>query len=196
MKLDKLILDELVQGHDSDSETWQLLLKDSEREQKWDAAVKRREQLNRFCSFVAKWPNLARAYKHIHSSIRKSNGSPRVRLFEIIPKIEPLQAALSNTESFTAGPGTLSLDIHWGEQQIIELAGVKKINFSVEPCIFIHYSYGDNTGVITTNDSWDFQPSEGAVLLTFIDGSYNDHEDFDSIIQNAKSISTIVLLPK
>lgn len=196
MALDKLILDELVQGNESDPDTWELLLRDRNREKNWDDAVKRREQLNRFCSFAAKWPNLARAYKHIHSSIRKSIDSPRVRLFEIIPTIEPLQAALSNMESFTSDPGTLSLDIHWGEQQIIELAGVKKINFSVDTCLFIHYSYGEDTGVITTNDSWDFQPSEGAVLLTFIDGSYNEHEDFDSIVQNAKSISTIVLLPK
>ncbi|MDO6505541.1 hypothetical protein Q4506_00645 [Colwellia sp. 4_MG-2023] len=185
-----------MQGHESAPDTWELLIRDRNREKNWDDAVKRREQLNRFCSFVAKWPNLARAYKHIHSSIRKSIDSPRVKLFEITPTIDPLQAALSNTESSTADSCTLSLDIHWGAQQIIELAGVRTINFSVETCIFIYYSYGDHTGVMTTDDSWDFQPSEGAVLLTFIDGNYNEHEDFDSTIQNAKSISTIVLLPK
>ncbi|TWX68541.1 hypothetical protein ESZ36_08585 [Colwellia demingiae] len=196
MIINKLTLDELVQGHESDSDTWQLLLKDSDREEVWDEAVKKREQLNLFCLFAGQWPNLARTYKKIHSSIRKSNDSPEIKLFEVTHPSEPFQVALGNTESSTMDSDMLSLDIHWGEQQIIELEEVKSIKFSVDTCMSIHYSYGEHTGWITTDDSWDFHPSEGAVLLTFIDGIRNEHEEYYSITQNAKSISTIVLLPK
>jgi hypothetical protein len=196
MTLDKLILDELVQGHDSDSETWQLLLKDSEREQMWDAAVKRREQLNRFCLFAVKWPSLAKTYKQLSSSIKKSIDSPKLKLSEVIPFNAELEATLSKQDSSMDSTGLIAVDITWGEQQIIELDGKKRIKFFSENELPIHYSYSEGLGWITTNDLWHFHPDEGAVILTFIDGHKSEQGDLFSTSQQSKSISTIVLLPK
>tara|TARA_R110002012_G_scaffold223885_2_gene395907 strand:+ start:10255 stop:10845 length:591 start_codon:yes stop_codon:yes gene_type:complete len=196
MTLDKLTLDELVQGHDSDSETWQLLLKDSEREEMWDAAVKRREQLNRFCIFAVKWPGLAQKYKQLRSSIKKSIDSPNLILREVIPSNNPFLAVLSNQESSIVVSDLVEIDVFWGEQQIIELDEEKQIKFSIEKDLPIHYSYSEGAGWITTNDLWHFYPYEGAVMLTFIDGTRNEQDDLYSTTQQAKSISTVVLLPK
>jgi len=196
MTLDKLILDELVQGHDSDSETWQLLLKDSEREEIWDVAVKRREQLNRFCLFAVKWPSLAKTYKQLRSSIKKSIDSPKLKLSEVIPSNHPLQAPLGKQEHSLFASSLVEIDIFWGEQQIIELDGEMRIKFSIENDLPIHYSYSEGIGWITTNDLWDFYPDEGPVILTFIDGHKSEPDDLRSTSQQAKSISTVVLLPK
>jgi hypothetical protein len=196
MTLDKLTLDELVQGHDSDSETWKLLLQNIEREEIWDAAVKRREQLNRFCIFAVKWPGLAKTYKQLRSSIKKSIDSPNLIIREVIPLNDPLEAALSNQNSSNVTSILVEIDVLWGEQQIIELDGEKRINFSIENDLPIHYSYSEGAGWITTSDLWHFYPYEGAVMLTFIDGIRNEQDDLYSTTQQAKSISTVVLLPK
>jgi hypothetical protein len=196
MTLNKLILDELVQGHDSDSETWQLLLKDSEREEMWDAAVKRREQLNRFCLFAVKWPSLAKTYKQLSTSIKKSIHSPKLKLFEGIPSNAPLVATLSKQGSAMDSTGLLAVNITWGEQKIIELDVEKEIKFFSENELPIYYLYSESVGWMTTNDSWHFHPAEGAVILTFIDGHKSEQGDLCSASKQAKSISTIVLLPK
>lgn len=196
MALDKLTLDELVQGHDSDSETWQLLLKDNEREQKWGAAVKRREQLNRFCLFAVKWPSLAKTYKQFSKSIKRNMNSPKLRLSEVIFSKDPLQVALGKQELSIVASNLIEIDIAWGEQKIIEIDGDKLIKFSIEKELPIYYSYSESQGWITTNDLWLFHPDEGAVILTFIDGHKSEQGDLISTSQQAKSISTIVLLPK
>ena len=198
MTLDKLTLDELVQGHDSDSDTWKLLLKNIEREEIWDAAVKRREQLNRFCIFAVKWPILAKTYKKLSSSIKKNIDSPKLILQEVMPLNDTLQAVLGEQERSVAVSDLVEIDISWGTQEIIELDGKKQIKFSIEKDLPIHYSYIGGHGWITTNDSWGFIPDEGAVILTFldIDGATNEEDDLDSTTKNAKSISSIALLPK
>jgi len=198
MTLDKLTLDELVQGHNSDPEAWLLLLKDSEREEIWDVAVKRREQLNRFCIFAVKWPNLAKTYKNLHSSIKKSINSPILILQEVMPSNDPLLAVLGEKERASTVSDLVELDISWGTQEIIELDEGKLIKFSIEKDLPIYYSYSGGDGWITTNDSWGFVPDEGAVMLTFldIDGTRNEQDDLHITSQKAKSISTIVLLPK
>jgi len=196
MTLDKLTLDELVQGHDSDSETWLSLLKNSDREQMWDAAVKRREQLDRFCLFAVKWPSLAKIYQQLSSSIKKSIDSPKLKLFEDTPLNAMLDATLSKQDCTMDSTGVIAADITWGEQKIIELDVEKQINFFSENELPIYYSYSESVGWMTTNDLWHFHPAEGAVILTFIDGHRCEQDDLCSASQNAKSISTIVLLPK
>lgn len=198
MPLDKLTLDELVQGHNSDAETWQLLLRDSEREEVWDAAVKRREQLNRFCLFAVKWPSLAKIYKQLSSSIKKSKDSPNLKLHEVRHFSDPLHAVLGNKANTNLTSDLVEVEITWGTQQIIELDENMKIEFLIESILPVHYSYSEGTGWITTEDSWDFLPDEGAVMLTFldIDGAKKGGDDLNLIAQQAKSISTIVLLPK
>ena len=62
MKLDKLTLDEMVQGIESEDSVWTELLSHPEAEQLWNNAVKRREELDAFCRFVVKWPSLVINY--------------------------------------------------------------------------------------------------------------------------------------
>ncbi|APD87081.1 hypothetical protein BM527_13815 [Alteromonas sp. Mex14] len=195
MKLNRLLLDELVQGLELDPKAWELLLKNNGREALWDEAVKRREQLDRFCSFAASWPNLAQKYKQVQALVKKNVASPKVKLFEGSYPVNPLQASLKNSGAESEYLSQLSIDVIWGEQQIIVLEGTKQVRFDVDTKLVIHYLYLNYEGVITTDDSWDFQPSEGPVILTFIDGN-DTNKDISIMAQKAKSLATIVLLPK
>lgn len=194
MTLNKLVLDDLVQGHDSNSETWKLLIQDRDREEKWEQAVKRREQINQFCRFVVEWPTLAKRYMQICSLKKKNILSPELNLLEVMSRDEPLRALLRN--EIERAP-CLKIDVEWGTQKIIELEYRMQLRFIIERHIPVHYSYGEEQGWICTQDSWDYVPTEGAVILTFVDTKEFPHmeDELKEISEEAESISTIVLLP-
>lgn len=191
MKLDKLSLDEMVQGIDSGDENWEKLLLQSEAEKIWAGAVKRREYLNAFCRLAAKWPAIVVKYKKVKPFTKKSINSPLISLFS--PGYEPFSAVLSGGSS-TNEANLLSIDVIWGEQQMVELDNVTSIGFKSDTAINIFYSYAEGDGSISSNDSWIFKPEEGAVLLTFVEGDCLGH-DFESILSHAKSVGSVVLLP-
>jgi hypothetical protein len=190
MQLNKLILDEMVQGIGDQSGAWELLLLHPEREKIWSEAVKRREQLNRFCYFAAKWPKLVSTFKKTEAFVKDSLNLPEIGLFFDDPNLFAVTLNKPSSDS----ENRLSLSLEWGEEQIIEVRGTRQIVFNCDSLIRIHYSYGEGNGWLSSHDSWNFQPDEGAVLLTFIDSNVED-DDFESQAKLANSVSKIILLP-
>lgn len=189
MTLDKLSLDEMVQGIESVDENWEGLLRHHNAEKVWADAVKRRESLNAFCSLAARWPAIVHQYKKLKSFTRKSINAPQINLFS--PSHQPFSAALSSTSDEEQA---FSLDVKWGEQQIVELDKDILIHFNGERDINVYYSFSGGDGVIGIDDSWAFKLDEGAVLLTFVEGESLSN-DFETILNNAKSVGSIALIP-
>ena len=190
MQLNKLILDEMVQGIGEHAGTWELLLIHPEREKIWSEAVSRREQLNRFFYFAAKWPKLVSTFKKTEAFVKDSLNIPEIGL--VFVHSNAFTATLNKPSS--GSEDGLSLSLRWGEEQIIEVRGTRKIVFDCHSLIRRYYSYGEGNGWLRSRDSWDFKPGEGAVLLTFIDSNVED-DDFESQIKHANSVSKIILLP-
>ena len=190
MTLDKLSLDEMVQGIETADGNWEKLLLHSDAETIWADAVKRRENMNMFCRFASKWPAIVLKYKRVKSFTKKSIKAPLISL--VSPDCEPFSALLSGASNPIQ---EISIDVMWGDQQIVDIEMAAIINFKSDADeINIFYSYTDGDGCIGLNDTWDFQPKEGAVLLTFVEGSYLS-DDFESTLSNAKSVGSVVLLP-
>jgi hypothetical protein len=191
MTLDKLSLDEMVQGLETSDKKWEKLLRHPDAEKVWADAVKRREKLNAFCRFAAKWPSMVLNYKMVKSFTKKSINSPLVSIFS--PNYESFNVTLSGRLS-SGDKNSLSINVIWGEQQIFELDDTTRLSFKTDATLNIYYSYSGGDGVINSNNAWDFTPHEGAVLLTFVDGEYLG-DDFESILGNAKSVASVVLMP-
>ena len=191
MKLDKLTLDEMVQGIESESSVWTELLSHPEAEQLWSNAVKRREKLDAFCRFVVKWPSLVTNYNKVKSFAKKSFDAPSISIFSPSPDL--FSATLNNAQ-VNAESSSLEVAVEWGTQQVIELGSELKIKFNTEALISIYYSYNCGDGWIKSSDAWDFLPHDGAVLLTFVDTDSKSNE-LELALRVAKSVATIVLLP-
>lgn len=191
MKLDKLTLDEMVQGIESEDSVWTELLSHPEAEQLWSNAVKRREKLDAFCRFVVKWPSLMTNYNKVKSFAKKSFDAPSISIFSPSPDL--FSATLNNAQVNNES-SSLEVAVEWGTQQVIELGSELRINFSTEALISIYYSYNNGDGWINSSYAWDFLPHEGAVLLTFVDTDSKSNE-LELALRDAKSVATIVLLP-
>ncbi|MGL4475767.1 MAG: hypothetical protein ACRCT7_15125 [Shewanella sp.] len=189
MTLDKLSLDEMVQGVESTDEHWVKLLQYPDAERVWTEAVKRRESLNAFCRLAAKWPAIVHQYKKLKSFTKKSTNAPKISLFG--PNFQPFSAALSSASDEEQA---FSIEVIWGEHQIVSLEKDILIQFNGGRDIKVYYSFSDGDGVIGIDDSWDFKLEEGAVLLTFVEGERLSN-DFESILNNAESVGSVVLLP-
>ncbi|WP_375750024.1 hypothetical protein [Vibrio sp. HN007] len=191
MALDKLSLDEMVQGRNTDTGDWKELIKDPERERVWSEAVKRRENLDRFCYFAAKWPQFVNHYQQAKRFIKKSINSPKVSLIREGELLGDLALSLNEKDRIT---DALLVTVEWGNQQIIEICSEQIVLFNCESEIQIHYRYEDSEGWITSDDRWEFSPDEGAVMLTFADGGVKN-DDLTESLNNAKSVGYVVLLP-
>ncbi len=189
MTLDKLSLDEMAQGVESADENWVKLLQHPDAERVWADAVKRRESLNAFCSLAARWPAVVHQYKKLKSFTKKSTNAPQVSLFS--PSYQPFSAALSGIPDEEQA---FSIEVIWGEHQIVSLEKDILIQFNGGRDINVYYSFSDGDGVIGIDDSWDFKLEEGAVLLTFVEGERLSN-DFESMLDNAESVGSVVLLP-
>lgn len=191
MTLDKLSLDEMVQGIETADENWENLLRHPNAEKVWADAVGRRENMNAFCRLASKWPAIILKYKRVKSFTKKSIKAPLISL--VSPNYAPFSAALSGYSPSDEGK-PLSIDVIWGRQQIVELDKKTSISFKSDTILDIFYSYEEGDGSISSNDYWDFVPSEGAVLLTFVEIDSLGH-DFESTLSDAKSVASVVLLP-
>ncbi|MGF1768628.1 hypothetical protein L4D06_14765 [Enterovibrio makurazakiensis] len=191
MTLDKLSLDEMVQGRNTDTEDWKELIKDPERERVWHEAVKRRESLDRFCYFAAKWPQFVSHYQQAKGFVKQSINSPKVSLMSEKELLGDLALTLNEKDGVK---DPLLVTVEWGSQQIIEVHGEQAVLFNSESRVQIHYRYEDLEGWITSEDKWKFSPDEGAVMLTFIDGDVIEG-DLAEKINHSKSVSYIVLVP-
>ncbi|AWB57856.1 hypothetical protein [Colwellia sp. Arc7-D] len=191
MRLDQLSLDEMVQGLEVADDNWEILLRQPDAEEKWADAINRREHLNAFCRLAVKWPAIIFKYKKVKSFTKKNINSPLISIFS--SGYEPFSAVLS-ADSHSDEDSFLSIEVKWGKQQIVELDNVTSISFKSDTVINIFYSYNEGDGVISSNDSWCFKPEEGAVLLTFVEGDCIGN-DFESILSQAKSVASVVLLP-
>ncbi|MEZ8656479.1 hypothetical protein AB4516_20195 [Vibrio sp. 10N.222.54.F12] len=191
MALDKLSLDEMVQGRNCNTDDWKELIEDPERERVWSDAVQRRENLDRFCYFAVKWPQFVTHFQQAKRFVKKSINSPRVSLMREVEPWGELALTLSDKEKDQAA---LLVIVEWGSQQIIEVQGEQTVSFNTESQVQIHYRYQDSEGWITSDQSWQFIPDEGAVMLTFIDGDVII-DDLVESLNKAKSVSYIILLP-
>ncbi|TKB03363.1 hypothetical protein E5672_10000 [Alteromonas portus] len=189
MKLGKLSLDEMVQGADSADENWVELLKHPAAESVWAEAVKRRESLNGFSRFAARWPAIVHQYKKLKKYTKKSFNASSITLFST--NFQPFNAALNGTSDENQ---TFSIEVIWGEHQIVSLERNMLIQFNGGRNINVYYSFSSGDGVIGIDDSWDFKLEEGAVLLTFFEGEHLS-VDLESMINNAESVGSVVLLP-
>lgn len=190
MKLNKLTLDEMVQGIGEHTTEWELLLVNPDRENIWAEAVTRREQLNRFCYFSAKWPKLASTFKKTKAFVKNNLNASELGLRFDTPNmfVATLNKSLSDCED------ELALNMEWGEDKIIEFRESRKVFFNCDSLIRIHYAYSEGHGWLSSSDLWDFQPNEGAVLLTFINSTVKN-DDLEEQIKLANSISKIILMP-
>ncbi|MFC1234433.1 hypothetical protein [Vibrio sp. F74] len=191
MALDKLSLDEMVQGLNTNTNDWKELISEPERERVWSEAVKRRENLDRFCYFSAKWPQFVNHYQQAKRFLKKSINSPKVSLMGEEELLGDLALSLNEKDRVT---DALLVTVEWGSQQIVEIQGEQSVQFSSESEIQIHYRYEDSEGWITSDQSWEFIPDEGAVMLTFIDVDVITDDLIESLIK-AKSVSYMILLP-
>ncbi|ENM5907152.1 hypothetical protein [Vibrio mimicus] len=191
MSLDKLSLDEMVQGRNSNTDDWKELIKDPEREQIWKDAVQRRESLDRFCYFAAKWPQFVSYYQQAKHFVKKSTNSPKVSLMREIEPMGKLALTLSDREDEQE---PLLVTVDWGCQQIIEIQDKQVVSFNTESKVQMYYKYEGSEGWITSDDKWEFFPDEGAVMLTFIDGDVIN-DDLTESLNKAKSVCYMVLLP-
>lgn len=191
MSLDKLSLDEMVQGRNKNTSDWKVLIKEPEREQVWNEAVKRRDRLDRFCYLAAKWPQFVGYYQQAKRFVKHSSSSPIVSMLSDTNPIGELAFTL-NTQEEKQEP--LLVNVEWGSQQLIEIQGDKIVSFDSESQVQIHYRYETLEGWITSDQSWDFSQDEGAVMLTIIDGNVKESDLFESL-NKAKSVCYMVLLP-
>ncbi|MDK9763292.1 hypothetical protein KI743_14905 [Vibrio sp. D420a] len=191
MPLDKLSLDEMVQGRNSNTDDWKELVKDPERERVWSEAVRRREHLDQFCYFAAKWPHFVRYYQQAKCFVKQSINSPIVSLMRDDDLLGALALSLNDTDKVQE---QLLLTVEWGNQQLIEVRGEQTVSFNTESQVQIHYRYEDLEGWITSDDKWEFSPDEGAVMLTFIHGDVIN-DDLTASLNKSKSVGYIVLLP-
>ncbi|RPE92843.1 hypothetical protein EDB69_2039 [Vibrio crassostreae] len=191
MPLDKLSLDEMVQGRNSNTDDWKELIRDPERERVWSDAVKRRENLDRFCYFAAKWPQFVCYYQQAKCFVKQSINSPIVSLMRDDDLLGDLALSLNEKDEVKE---PLLITVEWGNQQLIEIQGEQTVSFKTESQVQIHYRYEDLEGWITSDDKWEFSPDEGAVMLTFIDGDMIN-DDLTKSLNDAKSVGYIVLLP-
>jgi len=191
MSLDKLSLDEMVQGRNNNTGDWKELIKHPEREQIWNEAVKRREKLDRFCYFAAKWPQFVSYYQQAKHFVKQSSNSPKVSLLSEVDPIGVLALTLNDKEEVQE---PLSVNVEWGSQQLIEIQGEKIVSFNSESQVRIHYRYEESEGWIKSGDTWEFSPEEGAVVFTIIDGDVQGDELFINL-NKAKSVCYMVLLP-
>ncbi|MCT8988296.1 hypothetical protein [Shewanella phaeophyticola] len=113
------------------------------------------------------------------------------KLVFVALNFQPFSAALS---SVSDEEQAFSLDVKWGEHQIVSLEKDILIQFNGGRDIKVYYSFSDGDGVIGMNDSWAFKLDEGAVLLTFVEGESLSN-DFESMLSNADSVGSVVLLP-
>lgn len=191
MPLDKLSLDEMVQGRNSNTDDWKELIKDPEREQIWKDAVQRRENLDRFCYFAAKWPQFVSYYQQAKHFVKKSTNSPKVSLMREIEPMGKLALTLSDREDEQE---PLLVTVDWGRQQIIGIQDTQIVSFNTESQVHMYYKYEGSEGWITSDDKWEFSSDEGAVMLTFIDGEVIN-DDLTESLNKAKSVCYMVLLP-
>ncbi|MEZ8056089.1 hypothetical protein [Vibrio atlanticus] len=191
MPLDKLSLDEMVQGRNSNTDDWKALVKDPERERVWSDAVKRRENLDRFCYFAAKWPQFVCYYQQAKRFVKQTINSPIVSLMSEEILLGDLALSLNEKDEVKE---PLLITVEWGNQQLIEIQGEQTVSFNTESQVQIHYRYKDLEGWITSDDKWGFSPDEGAVMLTFIDGDVIN-DDLNESLNDSKSVGYIVLLP-
>ncbi|EGQ8984615.1 TPA: hypothetical protein ACPJ16_002940 [Vibrio alginolyticus] len=191
MPLDKLSLDEMVQGRNRNTDDWKELVKDPERERVWSEAVRRREHLDQFCYFVAKWPHFVRYYQQAKCFVKQSINSPIVSLMRDDDLLGALALSLNDTDKVQE---QLLITVEWGNQQLIEIQGEQTVSFNTESQVQIHYRYEGLEGWITSDDKWEFSPDEGAVMLTFIHGDVIS-DDLTESLNKAKSVGYIVLLP-
>lgn len=191
MPLDKLSLDEMVQGRNSNIDDWKELVKDPERERVWSEAVRRREHLDQFCYFSVKWPHFVRYYQQAKCFVKQSINSPIVSLIRDDDLLGALALSLNDTDKVQE---QLLITVEWGNQKLIEVQGEQTVSFNTESQVQIHYRYEDLEGWITSDDKWEFSPDEGAVMLTFIYGDVIN-DDLTESLNKSKSVGYIVLLP-
>ncbi|MEZ8169706.1 MULTISPECIES: hypothetical protein [unclassified Vibrio] len=189
MTLGKISLDAMVQGRNANIENWKELIKEPERERVWSEAVKRRENLDRFCYFAAKWPQFVSYYQKAKQFVKQSTNPPQVFVMNEQNILGDLSLALSESSVVPS-----LVNVEWGSQQFIEIQGEQIVLFNTETQVQIHYRYMDSEGWITSDDKWEFSPDEGAVMLTFIDDDVIN-DDLTASLNNAKSVGYIVLLP-
>lgn len=189
MTLDKLSLDEMVQGIETADENWENLLRHPNAEKVWADAVGCRENMNAFCRLAARWPAIVHQYNKLKNFTKKSPNAPQISIFS--PNVQPFSAALSGSSDEEQA---FSIEVIWGEHQMVSLEKDILIKFNGGRDINVYYSFSDGDGVIGIDDFWDFKLDEGAVLLTFVEGERLSN-DFESMLNNAESVGSVVLLP-
>ncbi len=194
MSLNKMTLDAMVLGQEVDNSAWEELLHDPKREEIWQAAVERREQINKFCKFAATWPKLAKSYQMMKSITKSDVKPPKLSCFDFFPHRNALQATMSG-ESNNGLDAFILNEIPWGTQRIVEIESSRHIKFKCERIIHIYYEYEDETGWISSEDLWELKQSEGAVILTFIDGEVNKDCSYSTAIEQANSVGGLVFFP-
>lgn len=191
MSLDKLTLDAMVRSSEPDDEAWKALILEPDRENQWQEAVKRREQLDRFCTLAASWPNLAKSFRTLKNISKAVKQPPSLSCILDMPHDQLFSAVMGGGEEIE----NLVSNIPWGQQHILEINAPKRITFQATFTVHIYYEYSLGAGWITSEDAWDFKDSDGAVLLSFFDIRDRHSEDLEQVAQQSESVASIVLLP-
>lgn len=243
MKVDKIILDAMVQGRDVDEAYWKELLLNPNREKLWQDAIDRRCKIDKFCRLAIKFPSVAIGVRKIKSRLKvgkentdatfSSPGGPLLGRLSgtflgggsltaggvglaggaaIVGGVTALGSLFSTLEAESGNekenqegpssdvekPLSTNAPVKWGETHIEEFPPGQKLAFNPKNKHSIHYAYGQEEGWISSEDQWEVNLNDGAVVLTFFDQYLGDSLEtinLDMALQSDFGSFCLIIMP-
>lgn len=219
MKVDKIILDAMVQGRDVDEIYWKQLLLNPNREELWQGAIDRRRKIDNLCRLAIRFPSVATGVRKIKSRLKV--GKKRIDAtfsnpsWSLSPRFSGPTSAGSifstlgdrkNTKRIKEGAAISKVErsfftngaVNWGETHIEEYPSGQKLTFNSKDKQSIHYAYDDREGWISSDDQWEVKLNDGAVVLTFFDqylGDSLETTNLDMALQSDFGSFCLIIIP-
>lgn len=190
MSLGKVALDAMLSGKGTDSD-WKGLIKNTNRESLWKQAVDRRESMNLYIKFVARSPKLALFVRNLKTALHASKDHMNGIVLEVSNSIFPLSAQLDSNKEVDK---ETSINISWGKDVVAEVRNESRVDFQLNTVVSVYYQYLDNTGWLTSEDSWIVEDSDGPVVLIFFD-QITDDVSLDHALLISENKAVVTLLP-
>jgi hypothetical protein len=197
MKLDKLVLDSMVQGQDVDAAYWKLLLGHKKRVELWQEATERRARIDKFTNLVVQAPHVASKLKVLKKQLRSLSDLAGVYI------TNELQRGMGNLSNamlhgdIEEAEG-ISHTVSWGKLDILECYEGQQLDFTCDNNMRVLYSYADQTGWLDENGVWKVDADDGIVTLFFLDSAGQDFSgksSIDEILTIVENSACVVLNP-
>lgn len=237
MKVDKIILDAMVQGRDVDEIYWKQLLLNPHREELWQDAIDRRRKIDELCRLAIRFPSVATGVQKIKSRLKVGKehinatfSSPNWSLLSRFSGTVLGSGSLADSGAGFAGgasvtssifstlgdgkntkrtkgdaaipkverPLSTNCAVEWGITHIEEYPIGQKLAFNSKDKQSIHYAYDDREGWISSEDQWEVNLNDGAVMLTFFDqylGDSLETTNLDLALQSDFGSFCLIIMP-